>query len=501
MATILDELAQSRVQDLPAIKEAIINIPKNLVISANRKTLYQKIRELKDSIGIISELKPASPSRGNILLSSKSNSGILTPTIPTIKIKAITNSMIDGSVIGISVLTEPRRFGASFGNLREVANVAPKSTPILLKDFIIDESQLQLGHACGASNALLIASICDPVEMALSMKKYNLEPLVEIHDEDDLHKIEPLKKLAEGGLKFVIGINNRNLKDLSIDLSTTHSLFSKIQAIFGREQPIITESGIFTREDMIQMEERGIKAALIGTAIMEHSDIAYKIRSLLGNSDLFVKICGITEKETFPYLEHPDLSAFGFIIEVPKSHRSLSIDQAKLLLNGVKSSKKFVVVSKNKTLEEIKIINKKLKPDYLQIHNIDNLNGFPLEILNKMIIPINTEHGETKSKISALPKEIYAILLDASEGTHKKLNLTIAKKVLTQFPNRKFILAGGIDAINVKKIISTLHPFGIDLSSSLEREKKKDPILINEFMEEITQIKKKKKKKKTRKRK
>ena len=323
--TILNELANSRKQDLDEINEIVKALSFDINNhSSGRKPLSSTLKDLY-RIGIISELKPGSPSKGMLLNSKiKKNDkfGIMETTVGDIDL--IINSMIAGGIVGISVLTEPRSFFGSFGNLQAVSKIAPLDIPILLKDFIVDESQMKLGKICGASNALLIASICEPLEIANLMVKNGLEPLVEIHDEEDLKKITPLK---DSGLQFIIGINNRNLKDLSTSFNPTYDLVPKVREIFGNDQIIITESGVHTRGDMVELGRLGVKAALIGTSIMQ-GFIKKKVKELLGLNPPFIKICGISSNDTLKYINKPLVSAFGTIVDVPQSPRNISSNKA-----------------------------------------------------------------------------------------------------------------------------------------------------------------------------
>src|SRR5271157_255063 len=219
--TILDEITQSRQQDLPLMHAAIeeLNASGDNLPPRTRMHLSEVLARARRG-GINAELKPASPSQGVLLAETGQSlpptagldySQILAPTVSEIDQKIA--AMVHGRAIGVSVLTEPRYFRGSYGNLQAVARVAPHSIPILLKDFIVDEVQLELGQLCGASNALIVASIGNPCKMVELAAEYELEPLIEIHSEDDISKVA---ELAGGEIPFVIGINNRDLTDLTI---------------------------------------------------------------------------------------------------------------------------------------------------------------------------------------------------------------------------------------------------------------------------------------------
>ncbi|MCP4762463.1 MAG: hypothetical protein GY870_11835 [archaeon] len=489
--TILHEIADSRRRDLPTIQQVIRDFNDSDIDRKNRTKLSEAFRSIH-SMGIISELKPGSPSKGKLLKSVESNSSNINPMDVTIGgINEKIDSMIRGGALAISVLTEPRRFYASYGNLKEVAKITPPHIPILLKDFIIDESQLILGKKCGASNALLIASICDPLVMANKMIKNGLEPLIEIHDEEDLYKIKSLKKI---NFQFVIGINNRNLHDLSTSFTPTFNLAPKIQEIFGKEQPIITESGIFKRRDMIELGRSGVKAALVGTSIMQ-SNIFEKVRELLGNKPPYIKICGITEKIAFQFLKDPIIDAIGFIVEVDSSVRNLKLKEANDLFRSSPKNLLRTMVTKGKSIEDLLKLIMSIQPDLIQNHFKDpnsDIRKIPVELIPKFIIPIRTAKlGLEKSVeiINKLPKSIFGILLDSSEGSGKLINQEMAKKIVELCPQYKIIIAGGITPENVGNIYNEIKPFGLDVCSSLEiMGGVKDPKKIKLFLEEIKKI-------------
>jgi len=171
----------------------------------------------------------------------------------------------------ISVLTDIKFFGGSLEDLGEANETS--NLPILRKDFIVDEYQLLEARQFGADAVLLIARILkiEEIEKLIAeAKKIGLDCLVEIHDETDLKKV--LQTSAE-----IIGINNRNLDSLEIDLNTTFELIEKIPA----EKIIVSESGICTREDLEKLSGK-VDAILIGSAILQAEDVESKLIELVG---------------------------------------------------------------------------------------------------------------------------------------------------------------------------------------------------------------------------
>jgi indole-3-glycerol phosphate synthase len=172
----------------------------------------------------------------------------------------------------ISVLTDRRFFGGRDEYIKEVREEV--KVPILRKEFIIDEYQVNESRALGADAILLIASIMRTEQICAFLalaEKQGLACLVEAHTEDDLEKA--LTTPAQ-----IIGINNRDLATLEVDLATSFRLRKLIPA----DIIAVTESGIESRGDVLRLEEAGFDAALVGGSLMGSADIAGKLRELRG---------------------------------------------------------------------------------------------------------------------------------------------------------------------------------------------------------------------------
>lgn len=198
----------------------------------------------KDNISIIGEFKKASPSLGEI--KSKIN---LLDRIEEYNI----------SVDAISCLTEEDHFDGSVEYLKEIRSLS--ELPVLRKDFMIDSYQFYEAKAIGADAVLLIAAILDDAQMCdfyRLAKELKLDVLVEVHDEYEMDRA--LKLDAD-----IIGVNNRNLKDFSIDLRTTERLGKMLPA----GKLFVAESGILNDADVAYLKRCRVDAFLIGRALME----------------------------------------------------------------------------------------------------------------------------------------------------------------------------------------------------------------------------------------
>ncbi len=230
------------------------------------------------------------------------------------------------------------------------------------------------------------------------------------------------------------------------------------------------------------MEQYNVKGVLIGTAIMQ-GNIRHNLQSLLGLQMPFIKICGIKDasilKELASYIQH-QINAIGIVVNVPQSKRNMTIEQVKLVFEQLPSFIFRTVVSKNLSMEEVLNLNEELQPDLIQNHLDDPLkclNELPNTLLRKLIIPIKIENYDNfediVSFIDQFPSNIFAILLDSSEGNGKRFNLSFNRQILNKYPKRRFILAGGIGTENVQLILRQVRPFGLDVSSSLKITEKK----------------------------
>jgi len=211
----------------------------------------------KQNINLICEVKKASPSKGLILTN-----------YDPVKIAQIYE---EAGVKAISVLTESDFFLGSLNDLKDVKNAT--TIPILRKDFIIDDYQLYESRYFGADCILLITRLLETEELCSFIelsKKLNLHCLVEVHTKNDL------KKALECEAKN-IGINNRNLDSLTVNIKTSASLFPLIST----EKQVVSESGIKGKKEINMLKNCGINSFLIGESLLTSSNIKDKIKELL----------------------------------------------------------------------------------------------------------------------------------------------------------------------------------------------------------------------------
>ncbi len=249
---ILDEIIRSTGERIGSLEFLPAVDPGDLP----HRSLGAAIRACREKNAIIAEVKYASPSRGRI------HDGC-TP-------EAIAREYAAAGAVGLSVLTEPTFFGGSVENLIRARHAA--SVPILRKDFIIDERQLVETRLLGADAVLLITRVlgCRLGAFVDEAQQLGLEPLVEVHDRDEMER-------ALDTEATLIGINNRDLRTLTIDLSTTVRL---AEAARDEGRLVVSESGIIWPYDVRNLRKH-CDAFLIGSALMSARDRRRKLEGFV----------------------------------------------------------------------------------------------------------------------------------------------------------------------------------------------------------------------------
>jgi indole-3-glycerol phosphate synthase len=177
-----------------------------------------------------------------------------------------------GGAAALSILTEPFHFGGSLEDLRTAR--AATSLPVLRKDFILDPYQVYESAAAGADAILLIVAALHPEDLQILYREaraLDLDVLVEVHDEEELDVALDIEA-------DVLGINNRDLTDFSVDLERTFELLSDVPA----GKTVVSESGISSRDDLERLERVGVDAVLVGETLMRSADPEAACRELTG---------------------------------------------------------------------------------------------------------------------------------------------------------------------------------------------------------------------------
>lgn len=435
----------------------------------------------QQDFNFICEVKKASPSKG-----------IIAEHFPYLD---IAKEYEVAGAAAISVLTEPDFFKGDKKYLQEIASIV--KIPVLRKDFIIDEYQIYQAKVWGASAILLICACLDvPTltkfrELADSL---GLSSLVEAHDE---HEVQ---MAIDCGAR-IIGVNNRNLKDFTVDVQNSVRLRNLVQddVIF------VSESGLETPEDIQVLRDNNIGVALMGETFMRSPNKVEKLAYLYGPTYYTpkVKMCGISKVETIPAVVEAKPDYMGLVFAPSK--RQVTVDQAKTLVeelhkqytkrynNGAEQSNndeiKTVGVFVNETLETLVKIATEVNLDAVQLHG-DEDEAFIQSLKERT----NVEVWKAVQIRSAADAEAWIdssadmLLFDAYHkdergGTGEVFDWSC----LDEF-ERPFMLAGGIDSTNVARAIRTVRPYGIDISSGIETDGVKDDEKITAFTKLVRTI-------------
>ena len=428
----------------------------------------------QQDFNFICEVKKASPSKG-----------IIAEHFPYLD---IAKEYEVAGAAAISVLTEPDFFKGDKKYLQEIASTV--KIPVLRKDFIIDEYQIYQAKVWGASAILLICACLDvPTltkfrELADSL---GLSSLVEAHDENEV------QMAIDCGAR-IIGVNNRNLKDFTVDVQNSVRLRNLVQddVIF------VSESGLETPEDIQVLRDNNIGVALMGETFMRSPNKVEKLAYLYGPTYYTpkVKMCGISKVETIPAIVDAKPDYMGLVFAPSK--RQVTVEQAKILIEELHKQcinhydikvVKTVGVFVNETLDNLVRIADTANLDAVQLHG-DEDEAFIQSLKERTnvevwkAIQIRTAADTEKWIDSSAEMLLFdAYHKDERGGTGEVFDWSS----LDAF-ERPFMLAGGIDSTNVARAIRTVRPYGIDISSGIETNGMKDDKKITAFTKIVKSI-------------
>jgi indole-3-glycerol phosphate synthase len=252
------------------------------IVAATRRIV--EVREARESRAALETRAAAQPSRANRLFAAlgrrasvnviaeckrrSPSKGVLRADYDPV---AIAKAYEDAGAAAISVLTEPTFFDGAIEHLQAVREAV--EIPLLRKDFIVSEYQLLEAKAAGADAVLLIVAALRPVELKVlhdHARRLGLDVLVEVHDATEL-------AIAQDAGARMIGVNNRNLRTLEVDVNASDELIAHMPA----EAIAVSESGLRTADDLLRLRERGYRAFLIGERFMTEEQPAAELRNLL----------------------------------------------------------------------------------------------------------------------------------------------------------------------------------------------------------------------------
>lgn len=466
-ATKVRVAQEKKVETPEAVKAAALALPSDTGFPFEAALRQQ-------DFNFICEVKKASPSKG-----------IIAEHFPYLD---IAKEYEVAGAAAISVLTEPDFFKGDKKYLQEIASTV--KIPVLRKDFIIDEYQIYQAKVWGASAILLICACLDvPTltkfrELADSL---GLSSLVEAHDEQEV------QMAIDCGAR-IIGVNNRNLKDFTVDVQNSVRLRNLVQddVIF------VSESGLETPEDIQVLRDNNIGVALMGETFMRSPNKIEKLAYLYGPTYYTpkVKMCGISKVETIPAVVEAKPDYMGLVFA--SSKRQVTVEQAKTLVEALHKqckaqndtvSIKTVGVFVNETLDNLVTIANEANLDVVQLHG-DEDEAFIQSLKERTNVEV-WKAIQIRSAADAaawIDSSADMLLFDAYHKDERGGTGDIFDWSCLDTFERPFMLAGGIDSTNVARAIRTVRPYGIDISSGIETNGVKDDEKITAFTKIVNSI-------------
>lgn len=437
---VLDKMAwvEQKQADFP-LSEFIKKIEKS------DRSFYQALAQGNHQRpSFILECKKASPSKG--LIRADFN------------LEAIAN-VYKHYANAISVLTDEKYFQGDFAYIQQVRNLVQQ--PVLCKDFMIAEYQVYLARYYQADAILLMLSVLDDEnynKLADLAHSLGMGVLTETSNQTELERAIAL------GAK-VIGINNRDLHDLSVDLNRTPPLAKQIPS----DRIIISESGIYSHQQVQQLKPY-VQGFLIGSSLMSEQDLNNAVRAVIYGEN---KVCGLTRPQDVQQV-YAQGSLYGGLIFVPSSPRCVSLPQAQELV--AQAPLRFVGVFQNQPIDFIVKIASQLNLFAVQLHGNENQAfiqqlrqqlASSTQIWQALSIDIDNPQSVLEGNDSA---EVDRYVFDSKTsqqqgGTGQSFNWQLIPYQL----KTKAMLAGGLNLDNIEQALAQ-HCLGLDLNSGVETQ-------------------------------
>ena len=409
-------------------------------LAPSERSFYAALTQA--NAGFVLECKKASPSKG--LIRAEFNlDEIITAYAPY--------------AACISVLTDEKYFQGKFEYLQYVRSRVEQ--PVINKDFFVDPYQVHLARYYDADAILLMLSVLDDktyLELSALAAYYQLDVLTEVSNEEEARRAIDLKAK-------IIGINNRDLRDLSTDLATTEKLVPLIKQLATHEHVIISESGIYSHQDVQRLAPL-VDGFLVGSALMAEPDVTLATKQLIYGK---VKICGTTTVEGAQLVKDSPASYAGLIF-AEKSKRYVSLEKAKQIIEAVTFN--YVGVFVNAPIQQVADYAKSLGLIAVQLHGQEDQSY--IDTLKPMLpegCQLWLALGVTGSLPDMNQQHVDGFLLDCqvgkqSGGTGQSFNWQLLDKIQDK---SQIMLAGGLNPQNIKQAAAYTVAM-LDLNSGIE---------------------------------
>ena len=469
-ANVVAEIAARRRDDLRPLLD---DVPSDADLAGLPPPRPIVERLAAPGLHLIAEIKRSSPSAGRIAATGED-------------IVARARAYEVGGAAAISVLCEPHWFGGSIDDLRAVRSAV--AIPVLAKEFVVDAGQLPMLREAGADIVLLLA-VLHPraalgrlVDRALAL---GLEPLVEAHDEREL-------RAALATDARLIGINNRDLRTLGVDIGRA----DRLRTLVPDDRLVVAESGVRDTATIARWRALGFDAALVGEALMRAPDAVAAARSFVaaGRQPVdpanvarrpFVKICGVADAAGALAAVRAGADAIGLNL-VPGTPRALSIDEAATLAAVVRAAAptgatpRIVAVVAGPSAEVRSAIVAAIDPDAIQFSGreaVADVVSAGREAWKVIHLPSEAPErpaaavgGAIEAARAFLAAGATRILVDTAGGPHPggtgvRADSTVVAAVAREIP---VVLAGGLSAANVAAALRETPVVGVDVASGVE---------------------------------
>jgi indole-3-glycerol phosphate synthase/phosphoribosylanthranilate isomerase len=431
-------------------------------------------------VNVIAEFKRRSPSRGVIRED-------LHPV-------SVAQAYEIAGAAALSVLTEEQFFGGSMEDLKEARGAT--LLPVLSKDFVIDPYQVWDAWHAGADAVLLIVAALEDHELKqllATADEAGLDALVEVHDEAQL------REALHAGAR-VVGVNNRDLTTMAVDLDTSLAL----AGLIPDDVVAVAESGIRGTGELRRLRDAGYDAVLVGEHLMSGADPGKTLEAMIhgssgrrwaGRADragtrVFVKVCGITSVDDALVAARAGADAVGLVFW-PGSPRRVDIETARRISAALPPFVLRVGVFVDAPREELARTSEAVGLDVLQLHGHEPpeaLAGLP----RRVVKAVHVGPGFVADSALRYGRAADGILLDTRipgdkappGGTGVAFDWSLAREVREKVSF--LMLAGGLTPENVARAVTAVRPDAVDVSSGVESAPgRKDPAKVRAFLDAV----------------
>jgi len=409
---------------------------------------------------VIAEIKHRSPS-----------AGVLLPDAAR-RVEEVARAYRRGGAAALSVVVEPDFFGGDASWLPRAK--AASGLPVLMKDFIVDEAQLDFARSLGADAVLLIVAALSDGELDRlhrAARARGLAVLVEAHDGTEVRR-------ALAVSPEIVGVNARDLRSFAVDLAAAEAAGREIPAGVVR----VAESGLKSAADVARLAAAGWGAFLVGETLLKSGDGAKAIRYLLGRGTTEVKVCGVTREEDVESCLAHGVDWIGLVFS-PHSPRRLPLDRGRTLAETARGAKGVVAVFSGNTSEEIRAATAFVRPDAVQLSDPPGTVEPPAGPALWQTVGVGRDDLETALSWPGDVLHFDSAVAGRTGGTGTAFDWA---RLRTLGVRRPFVVAGGLRADNVGDAIRAAYPFAVDTASGVESAPGiKSAAKIAAFVEEV----------------